>query len=435
MPVEIDQMQAKPVELPDSKGSEAMHGVAISLLTGGSDKPYVFGLATELSSKGIALDLIASDELDSPEFHNISRLRFLKFRGDQNPHVSLWKKTIRILSYYFKLIRYAASAKPKIFHILWNNKFLHFDRTLLTYYYKLLGKKVVLTVHNVNTEKRDNKDSALNRYTLRIQYRLADHLFVHTEKMKQELIEGFAVQAGRVSVIPLGINNFAPQSNLTPAEAKRRLGIREEEKAILFFGRITPYKGLEILVEAFQKSLPPTENYRLMVAGRPEEATEATYWFPIRDALRDEVQEGRVLLRAEHIPDAETELYFKAADVLVLPYRNIYQSGILFLGYSFGLPALAADVGSLKDEMIEGRTGFLFKPEAPADLAKVIEGYFGSDLYRDLSRRRQEIQDYARQGHDWNIVGQTTLGVYYRLLKKALEPARGSSRPCPPAPL
>lgn len=404
------------MESPELQASGA-NDISVSLLTGGSDKPYVFGLATELSSKGVSLDLIASDELDSPEFRGISRLRFLKLRGDQNPHVSLWKKTSRILSYYFKLIRYAATAKPRIFHILWNNKFLHFDRTLLTYYYKLLGKRVVLTVHNVNTEKRDNKDSALNRFTLRIQYRLADHLFVHTEKMKQELIGEFGVQAPRISVIPLGINNFAPQTDLTPAEAKRQLGIRQDEKAILFFGRITPYKGLEILVEAFQKSLPPADKYRLMIAGRPEEATEATYWGPIREVLREDVHKGRVLLRAEHIPDAETELYFKAADVLVLPYRNIYQSGILFLGYSFGLPTLAANVGSLKDEMIEGRTGLLFKPEDPADLAKAIEKYFASDLYRDLGLRRQEIRDYARQGHDWNIVGQATLDAYSRLLK------------------
>src|SRR5215467_11727230 len=418
MSVEIDQMQAKPVELPDSKASKASGDIAVSLLTGGSDKPYVFGLATELSSKGVVQDLIASDELDSPEFRNIPRLRFLRFRGDQNPHVSLWKKTARILSYYSKLIGYAATAKPKVFHILWNNKFLHFDRTLLTYYYKLLGKKVVLTVHNVNTEKRDKKDSSFNRFTLRIQYRLADHLFVHTEKMKQELIDEFGVRSAQISVIPLGINNFAPQTSLTPDEAKQRLGIRTDEKAILFFGRITPYKGLEILVEAFQKGLPPSGNYRLMIAGRPEEATEAGYWFPIRDALQEDVRKGRVLLRAAHIPDEETELYFKAADVVVLPYRDIYQSGILFLGYSFGLPAVAADVGSLKDEMIEGRTGFLFRPEDSSDLAKAIERYFASDLYQDLSRRREEIQAYARLGHDWNTVGQTTLGVYHRLLKK-----------------
>lgn len=416
MPVDIDQARSKPVELSDSKAPGTNHEIAVSLLTGGGDKPYVFGLATELSSKGVMLDLIASDELDSPEFRGIPRLNFLKLRGDQNPRVSLDKKVIRILGYYFKLIRYAATAKPKVFHILWNNKFLHFDRTLLTYYYKLLGKKVVLTVHNVNTEKRDNRDSAFNRFTLRIQYRLADHLFVHTEKMKQELIDEFRVQAGQISVIPLGINNFAPQTSLTSAEAKRRLGIRESDKAILFFGRITPYKGLEILVEAFQKSLSPEDNYRLLIAGRPEVASEAGYWYPIREALSEDVQKGRVLLRAEHIPDEETELYFKAADVLVLPYRGIYQSGILFLGFSFGLPALASDVGSLRDEILEGSTGFVFRPEDPVDLAMTIKNYFASDLYRDLSERRKEIQEFARKGHDWKDVGRITTGMYDRLL-------------------
>ena len=63
----------------------------------------------------------------------------------------------------------------------------------------------------------------------------------------------------------------------------------------------------------------------------------------------------RVIAKIEYVPDEETELYFKAADVLILPYTHVFQSGVLFLGYSFGLPAIAADVGSLKEEIIEGR--------------------------------------------------------------------------------
>ena len=128
-------------------------------------------------------------------------------------------------------------------------------------------------------------------------------------------------------------------------------------------------------------------------------------------------REGRVLLRAEFIPDDETEVYFKAADVLVLPYRHIYQSGVLFLGHSFGLPVLAADVGSLKDEIVEGKTGFVFRPEDSVDLAKAIERYFASDLYADLNNRRQEIRDYATQRHSWDVVGQMTMSVYASLLR------------------
>ncbi len=97
------------------------------------------------------------------------------------------------------------------------------------------------------------------------------------------------------------------------------------------------------------------------------------------------MEKGRITIRADYVPDEETELYFKAADVFVLPYRHIYQSGVLFLGYSFGLPVIAADVGALKDEIVEGKTGFVFKPEDPIDLAATIERYFASDLFANLS--------------------------------------------------
>jgi glycosyltransferase involved in cell wall biosynthesis len=110
-------------------------------------------------------------------------------------------------------------------------------------------------------------------------------------------------------------------------------------------------------------------------------------------------------------------LYFKAADVLALPYRHIFQSGVLFLGYSFGLPVVAADVGALREDIIEGKTGFVFRPGDPADLAKTIETYFSSELYRGLRNRRQEIRDYAKERHSWNVVGQLTRKVYAELLE------------------
>jgi glycosyltransferase involved in cell wall biosynthesis len=388
--------------------------IAVALLTGGSDRPYVFGLTTELMSKGAALDLIGSVELDFPEFHQPG-VNFLKLRGDQRPDASLVNKVSRVSMYYARLIRYAAAAKPKIFHILWNNRFELFDRTLLMLYYRLLGKKIVFTVHNVNADKRDSKDTRLNRHTLRMQYRLAHHIFVHTKKMKLELIEEFGVQGDRITVIPFGINNAVPNTRLTPGEAKQRLGIRKDEKTILFFGRITPYKGLEYLIAAFRQVLARGGDYRLIIAGRVDRSEK--YWGAIREDLCEDVQKGRVLLRDEFIPDDETEVYFKAADVLALPYTDIYQSGVLFLGQSFGLPLLAADVGSFKDEIVEGRMGFVFRPEDPLDLARAIERYFASDLYADLNSRRREIRDYATALHSWDVVGQITMSVYADLLR------------------
>src|ERR1700691_6623287 len=170
-----------------SARSGAGDGLEVSLLTGGSDRPYVYGLTDALLSKNATLDIIGSDELNDPEIYNKPGVNFLNLRGDQRPGANFRIKIARIASYYSKLIRYAATAKPRIFHILWNNNFETFDRTLLMIYYKLLGKKVTLTAHNVNQDRRDAKDSLLNRLTLRTQYRLCDRIFVHTQKMKTEL--------------------------------------------------------------------------------------------------------------------------------------------------------------------------------------------------------------------------------------------------------
>src|ERR1700721_1980240 len=72
-----------------------------------------------------------------------------------------------------------------------------------------------------------------------------EHFFVHTDKMKAELLIDFEVPEKAVTVIPFGVNNSVPDTDLTPNEAKRRLGIDSQEKTILFFGRMRPYKGLD----------------------------------------------------------------------------------------------------------------------------------------------------------------------------------------------
>ena len=193
----------------------------MALLTGGADRPYALGLTAALTGQGMAVDFIGSDDLNLPELRNNHLVNFINLRGDQNPTANLPRKVARILTYYWRLIRYAATAKPKVFHILWNNKFELFDRTLLMLYYKLFGKKLIFTAHNVNIRKRDLTDTGLNRFSLRVQYRLVDYIFVHTERMKRELLSEFGIQEKKVSVIPFGINNTVPNTELTTLDAKR----------------------------------------------------------------------------------------------------------------------------------------------------------------------------------------------------------------------
>jgi glycosyltransferase involved in cell wall biosynthesis len=387
----------------------------VSLLTGGGDKPYALGMAAALTSEGISIDFIGSDDLCVPELLTNSRISFRNLRGDQRPEASLLAKVLRVLSYYAKLIAYAATARPKLFHILWYNKFQLFDRTLLILYYKLLGKRVVFTAHNVNAGKRDLNDSWLNRFSLRTHYTLSDHIFVHTDAMKAELMSEFCVPESKVSVIPFGINNTVPNTSLSSAEAKAQLGITRNDKTMLFFGNIAPYKGLEYLVAAFTELLNKDQDYRLVIVGSPKGSKD--YWNRIHRTIVCRGVADHVIEKIEYIPDEATELYFKAADVLILPYAHIFQSGVLFLGYSFGLPAIAADVGNLKEEIIEGKAGFVFKPQDAPDLARKIEKYFDSELFRNLERRRLEIKAYANERYSWGRVAAITTAIYADLLR------------------
>ena len=131
------------------------------------------------------------------------------------------------------------------------------------------------------------------------------------------------------------------------------------------------------------------------------------------------------------MPDVDTEIYFKATDLLVLPYVHIFQSGVLFLAYNFGLPVIASDVGSLRDDIVVGRTGFVCKPRDPIDLAKEIEKYFSSELYQKLALRRRDIQDYANQKYSWAKVGKEVVVASLRRTVKSPEtwPATTTSGP------
>ncbi|MBV8275410.1 MAG: glycosyltransferase family 4 protein [Verrucomicrobia bacterium] len=196
--------------------------------------------------------------------------------------------------------------------------------------------------------------------------------------------------------------------------ARHRLGLSCRQKVVLFFGNIAPYKGLEYLVEAMALLVAKEASYRLVIAGQPKGC--ASYWNEIQRRISSPDLQPYVVERIEYVPDAATEIYFKAADVLVLPYTYIFQSGVLFLGYNFGLPAIAADVGSLKEDIVEGRTGFVCRPRDPIGLAKSIENYFSSELFHRLDTTRSQIVDFAADKYSWKRVGEITRAVYANLL-------------------
>jgi D-inositol-3-phosphate glycosyltransferase len=375
---------------------------------------YQLGLLSGLVQQGLEVDVIGGDFLGDAPVLRANAVHFLSYQKSFLPGESFPSKLCKVLNYYIRLIAYAFRSDSKLFHIQWPYKFVFLDRVVLPLFYKLLGKKLVFTAHNVDRGVRDGRSTWVNRWSLKALYRSVDHLIVHTARMKSELMIWFNIPTEKISVVPHGINSAVPDTALTRMEARDWLGLGQEERALLFFGNIDAYKGLDLLVDAVTRLRKSGTKLRLLVAGRVKECPD--YWQRIKAQI-DTGLGASVICHLGFIPDELVERYFKAADVLVMPYRSIFQSGVLFMAFRFGLPVIATDVGAFKEDVIEGKNGFICRPEDIPDLARTIQVYFRSDLFLNLEGYRPSIRAVAEERYSWTKVAAITTQVYSSLFK------------------
>lgn len=160
--------------------------------------------------------------------------------------------------------------------------------------------------------------------------------------------------------------------------ARSRLGLDSEGAVFLFFGLVREYKGLDILLEALSM-LPPGGSWTCLVAGEFYKSKE-----PYKARIRELGLENMVRLEDRYIPNSEVPLYFAAADLTVLPYRNATQSGVAALSFALNRPVLTTRVGALPEMITEGENGWLVPPDDPAALASVLSEVVGDRLMAAL---------------------------------------------------
>jgi glycosyltransferase involved in cell wall biosynthesis len=230
--------------------------------------------------------------------------------------------------------------------------------------------------------------------------------------MKSDLCGEFDVAEEKVSVIPFGVNSFLFQTGLSRKDARTRLGLKPSDRVLLFFGNIAPYKGVDLLVEALAR----VPDCRLIIAGPVKKGCD-DYWRDVERAIDSKGLADRVIRKAEFIPDGDVEVYFKAADAAVLPYKTISQSGVLFVSLDFGVPVIATGVGGLAESIEDGVNGFTCRPGDAEDLARTIAGFFKSELFRTLEERRDGIIRELHRRHSWDGIGAETCRVYTQVAR------------------
>lgn len=174
-------------------------------------------------------------------------------------------------------------------------------------------------------------------------------------------------------------------------EAEKKLGIRDCDRNILFFGLIRDYKGLDILIDAFSRL---DDSYQLIIAGEPYGSFEK-----YQKQIDSSPNAKRVSLFPNYISDSEVKYFFSAADVAVLPYRSATQSGINAIANHFELPMIVTDVGGLKETVGKEGAGIVCRECTPECVADAIDKYFTRpQLKEDCIRGIRKING----GLSWN---------------------------------
>ena len=238
--------------------------------------------------------------------------------------------------------------------------------------------------------------------------------------MKSQLLQEFNISDAKITIIPHGILDTVPITDLTRSEARVKLNLEKQEKVLLFFGNIAPYKGLEYLLYALERLRVTDMSYRLIIAGRIKKCQ--SYWEDIERIIEERKLSNCVIKQIRFIEDDEVEVFFKASDLLILPYKFIFQSGLPFLSYSFGLPVIVTDAGSLSEVVVEGKTGMVCRKEDPVDLADKILKYYSSDLFINLQENMTVITNYGTENYSWDGISSTICAVYASLIADEKDP-------------
>jgi len=217
-------------------------------------------------------------------------------------------------------------------------------------------------------------------------FRRMDACLVHAPQEVEELRQNFADVIAAAAFHPL-YDQF-PHTDLPREEAREHLGLGMEERVLLYFGLIRPYKGVDTLLEA-ARLLGDVSNLRVLVVGEIYEGREL-----LTDAVQSAPQ-GMVRLIDQYIPNEDVSIYFRAADIIVLPYKSATQSGIIPIAYACERPVIATRVGGLPEAVIEGETGYIVEPDDPNQLAAAIRRYFidlhAPSLSDGVARMRERL--------------------------------------------
>lgn len=294
----------------------------------------------------------------------------------------------------WQVVQYAQRLKPDLIHL---------ETTLGRMAWALPWLKqvspIILSVHDPQPH---SGEAPLKKKIIRaLTFGQVNHFILHNQAQMPGFLRQQRLAAKRVSVIPLGAYHLYRQfiQQQLPADPA----------CVLFFGRLSPYKGLETLIRAAPMVCEKVPGARFVIAGRAIPG----YELPVLPELPNG---GRWDVMNKYIPNDMLANLFQQAAVVVCPYTDATQSGVVLTAYAFGKPVVASRVGGLPEYVQDGVTGALAEPGNATSLADGLVQVLSSPIGQEAISAR--IAAFCEEQLAWKGIAEKTLDIYQRCCKE-----------------
>ena len=356
---------------------------------------YTFNLCNALKNEDVEIDLVI-DNKDNTDESNVNTIRMFNTADKSSNKI---KKIINYIVSNFNILKTLKYGKYNILHLQWFNlspiDYLMIKRA------KRKGIKIVITVHDILPFNEKFYDF---KYHKKI-YDLADEIIVQAEVNINRFKKLFPENGNKISYIPHG--NFANYANIHDKNiARDKLKLPKDKKIVLFFGQIKKVKGLGVLLEAFNEICKEREDIYLVVAGSVWNDDFSIYKNKIvRYNLTDKIR-----CDIRYIKDEEIEYYYSACDINVLPYLDVYQSGVIQLAYAYKKPVIVTNIKSFIDIVEEDVNGYICRVGDYISLKEsIIKAMDNSDKWEDMGNNGNRI---ILERFSWKDIGIKIKSIY-----------------------
>ncbi len=364
---------------------------------------YDFGLARGLVSAGINVTVFTCDSTEIPK--GLPFCVKCTFRN-------IWGKDPKLI----RAFRFIIGLLESLWDVRRNRiSLVHFHffqytpmESLCIALARAFGVKIVVTAHDVKSFTGELSIRRIRRILAG-----ADRVIAHNRMSRKELITNIQIPSWKIEVIPHGHYLDAIPEKPSPEFARQRLNLPQHIPVLLFFGQIKQVKGLDLLIEALPQVKKKFSGLKLVIAGKVWKDDFGRY----EEIIQENHLEDNIELHIHYIPDEDVPLFYQAADLVILPYRRIYQSGVLLMAMSYGTAVLASNLEGMTEVIEADRNGFLFSTEDSNSLSKqIIYALSNPQMRKKVSETALET---IRCKYNWQIIGQQTASIYQRTKNSA----------------